>query len=600
MPTVPRLTSATVESRGVGLVPQSAAGATPEVFGAGVGRALQASGQQTAQTGDDLARIALKEQIEDNERAAKNLDIQLREATRTIVSGDGTAQNPGFYSSRGEVAISQREGAVKSIQEAYRKITEGVQNKRVLELFGPVAAGHMEQTFGAIDRHTQEQRRAANIATSTARATAFASDAITAYTDPEAMKRSLAGIAGEAAAQADLEGFGPEAAAINLQKQQSAVIEGAVKAALAAEDTVTAERIFAANKDSLLGPVRAEIVKDLRDGSVRARAQALRDSVLAKYPNDPAGAREYIKSVADGKTEDAALAAYEAALNAARGDKAEARADEADKQRIVTRAREEVNHAHVVAERERIETQRAAHDSYVSKIIAGTEVSRDTLALDKRLDGEHKATILGMLNRADKGEPLAEVSHAATMDLLRRIQLPEGDPQRIIDEIPLNQAYINGELKRTDLDWVRKQLADLRTADGQRLSDVKKRLIQSVSPMINQSIVGKQLDPTGASRVYAYTQWVEEQVKKAVQNGEDPYELFKADGPKFIGSPAALAPYLQTLEESMRSVREMMQRGRALRPESYKDLGELKAAVDAKKITREQGIEIAKKRGWGK
>lgn len=307
MPTVPQA-SPTVQSRPIDPGFQNASAATADVFGALGAAGLEQTGRRLAAASDDVHRLALKAMIEDNEREAKKLDVELSTALRAINYGDGTAQNPGYFGLKGEAALQGYEGAQKAAKDAQKKLLDSAKNARVKEMFGEVSARRLETELNTMARFVGQERVRAADTVSEARLSEAANDAAAAWNDPKIIQRSILLAVNEVKSMAQRNGWGPEVEAAKIREATSVIATGAAKAALAVEATGAAQRIFKQYESSFSPEARASISKQIRDGSVQHSAQALRDKVIALFPNEPEKQYEYIRKVASGKVEDAAMA----------------------------------------------------------------------------------------------------------------------------------------------------------------------------------------------------------------------------------------------------------------------------------------------------
>ena len=306
MPTVPQA-APTVQSRPIDPGFQNASAATLDVFGGQNAAGLDQTGRRIAAAGDELHRLALKSMMEDNEREAKKLDVELSSALRSINYGDGTAQNPGYFGLKGEAALQGYEGAQKAVREAQKKLLDGAKNDRVKEMFGEVSARRLETELNTMARFVGQERVRAADTVSEARLSEAANDAARAWNNPQIIQRSVALAVNEVKDMAQRNGWGPEVEAAKTREAISVIATGAAKAALAVEATGAAQRIFKQYEGSFSPEARASISKQIRDGSVQHAAQALRDQAIAAYPGDLEKQAEFIRQKASGKVEDAAL-----------------------------------------------------------------------------------------------------------------------------------------------------------------------------------------------------------------------------------------------------------------------------------------------------
>lgn len=307
MVTVPAISTPQVESRPVAPGYQDASGASLGAFGAHGARALQQGGQALSHTSDELFRTALRAQIEDNERQAKALDVEMSAAVRAATYGDGTPQNPGFYNMRGENAIAGHALAQKAVTEARQKLLQSAKNDRVREMFGDVSSKRLEHEFSTMDRFVGQERRRAADTVSEARMQEAAADAAKAWNDPAVLRRSIGVANGEVAAMAERNGWSPEVVKAKVQESNSLIVYAAAKSALAVENTGAAARIFKEYSGNLTAEVRTSLSKAIRDGSVAGAGQALAAQARALHPGDLTKQTEWILATAKGKAQDSAL-----------------------------------------------------------------------------------------------------------------------------------------------------------------------------------------------------------------------------------------------------------------------------------------------------
>lgn len=102
--------------------PLPQARATPEAFGAEVGRANAEAGASIAAAGKQLADIALDMQVEDNQRELNGGLNSLAELEYGLWSGDGSEINKGFANMSGDEAIT----AYSVMNEDYKKGVEAI------------------------------------------------------------------------------------------------------------------------------------------------------------------------------------------------------------------------------------------------------------------------------------------------------------------------------------------------------------------------------------------------------------------------------------------------------------------------------------------
>lgn len=286
MPTVPTLTGPQVESRPLAPRFQDGSGATAQNFGVGLGAGLDQAGRRISGAGDELAKLALQIQIDDNERDAKRLDVELSSTLRAINYGDGTAQNPGYFGKRGEAAINGFADTQRQIQEAHKKLLQSARNDRVRQMYGDVANKRIEQEFNSMSRFVGQERRAAADTLSEARMQEAAANASVAWNNPEVLRQSLGIALGEAKSMAERNGWSPEVLAAKEREAKTVIASSAIKAALAVEATGKASQLFKQFQGDMTAEVRNSLQKQIREGSVAGSAMALAKQADQLFPGD--------------------------------------------------------------------------------------------------------------------------------------------------------------------------------------------------------------------------------------------------------------------------------------------------------------------------
>ena len=184
---------------------------------------------------------------------------------------------------------------------------------------------------------------------------------------------------------------------------------------------------------------------------------------------------------------------------------------------------------------------------------ASGQVSARAIANDMTLTRPARERMIGIVERETKPETAAKVSNGTATDLISRIRAPEGDPNRISDLAPIYDAYEKGKLSKSDLKFVREEFANIRTPEGEALSRRQAEFIAAVKPMIDKSnpLMGK-IDQSGAQQIYAFTLDLQKKVAEYRRAGKDPRDLMDPSKPDYMGGPAAIAPYMKPLQQSLK------------------------------------------------
>lgn len=193
-------------------------------------------------------------------------------------------------------------------------------------------------------------------------------------------------------------------------------------------------------------------------------------------------------------------------------------------------------------------------DAVIKDTASGNPTITENDIKNADVSPEAKMRMLAWQKRDGMPEPLAKVSQSVSTDLFRRMNLPEDDPQRITDLKPVREAYINGQLKRQDEEWLEQRFKEQRSPEGEKINNVKSSFYKSVEPLIDKSnpLLGK-IDQSGKLQAYRFQRFVEDKVNEYRQGGKDPTDLFNPNKPDFLGNPETLRPFQTTIQQSIKN-----------------------------------------------
>lgn len=301
MATVPRATTQ-VTPAGSAPVYQSLAGASIGAFGGNSAGLIQA-GKDLGRVSDQVTEAVLRERIEDNERQAKNLDIEHSKSLRVILLGDGTAENTGYRSAQGENAVTGYVDTTKAIDKARVDLLSRASNDRVKEMFGLSSAARSEDALGQIDAHREQQRKVAANTTAAARIQEASDDAAANPNDPRILMRSAAVIRAETNDAAERNGWSPSARESARQAEETKMYRAAIFAVLPS-DSAAAQKIYDTHKVSIDGTARGEIERALEVGVVRQQSQDQTARIQSLHPGSLEAQIEAAKKILDPKVQD--------------------------------------------------------------------------------------------------------------------------------------------------------------------------------------------------------------------------------------------------------------------------------------------------------
>jgi hypothetical protein len=268
-------------------------------------------------------------------------------------------------------------------------------------------------------------------------------------------------------------------------------------------------------------------------------------------------------------------------------------ADQLRQQRMQDKAQTERVHAaedHVIADQ----------PAYGGKgEISAQQVANDPAFADHP---EARLRAIQIIRNAGEAGPAAGPSHMATLDLVKRINLPDGAQGKITDRAPIVDALGSNTITKPDFDFAMKQFTDVRDPAGETLAKDKAAFLKAVEPQIDRTWLleekGKK-DVGGALRFYDFQKMLDQQIADYRKTG-NPSDLLTPGNPHYLGTPEALKPYKRTFQQMMDdiNVAQFGATGRDEAPVDLKTPAGLKAAFAAGKISREAADAIALEKHW--
>lgn len=467
MPTVPTLTGPQVESRPLAPRFQDASGATAQNFGVGIGASMDQAGRRISGAGDELAKLALQIQVDDNEREAKRLDVELSSTLRQINYGDGTAQNPGYFGMRGENAINSFATTQKRIQDAHQNLLKSAKNDRVRQMYGDVANRRIEQEFNSMSRFVGQERRAAADTVSEARMQEAAANASVSWNNPTVLRQSVGVALGEAKAMAERNGWSPEVLAAKEREAKTVIASSAIKAALAVEATGKAAELFRQFQGDMTAEVRNSLQKQVREGSVAGSAMALAKQADALFRGDIVKQIEWLRE----------QKANPSAVNQAFG---------------------QITAFHNILKQGDQEQLRGTAQAQFDNIVATFSDPKDRLAAARKLPPELRDAVEARLNNEYSRERQAQMDQDnAVLRAERQLRIDETVRQR--REVEENQAAY----KRAD-DLVRDG-ASVNTLSPELRGMLKPEQLRALESYETQQAKGQKFAPqTDDEKLRAY------------------------------------------------------------------------------------------------
>lgn len=287
------------------------------------GAALSASARGLGDFADDMQRLVLQMQQEDNETKAKEADTRIAGKMREIMFGNPSQPDsaPGFLTTRGKTTVDSLGEAEQRARAAIeQELTAAGGNKQLRMMINDAGTSRLNTALDRMTLYAGEQRIAHQEETSLARESQALADASSDWNDDTLIDNALSVVAAEVSDRAEAQGMSPEAKESLRAQRQSIVVKGAFDAALASQDVARAQAIFSQHADKLDGPTRTTMAQALAKDTLEVQAQSLAQEAVALHPADRKAARKFIRDAVDGAQESAAIAEYRRLLEEQEGD----------------------------------------------------------------------------------------------------------------------------------------------------------------------------------------------------------------------------------------------------------------------------------------
>lgn len=180
---------------------------------------------------------------------------------------------------------------------------------------------------------------------------------------------------------------------------------------------------------------------------------------------------------------------------------------------------------------------------------------------DDTLKRDAKERMIGVANRALKDDPLAQRSQQATMGLITRMRLPDGNPDRITNTDPIYKEYTDGNMTRADFEFSIKQFNENTGAtDGSNTAKMRANFVKQAGDAISLANISSSLTGgDGTFKKYEFEQYVSKRVDDMRAAKKDPSALFDPNSSDYLGKldsngrVAILKPFLPNQQDDART-----------------------------------------------
>lgn len=203
--------------------------------------------------------------------------------------------------------------------------------------------------------------------------------------------------------------------------------------------------------------------------------------------------------------------------------------------------------------------QLVVQNDFLEKMSKGELTAKDILK--SRLDpfgSGSKDQFIRMLKAENEKGGRLETNPQVFFELFNRVNLPDGDPNKISVEADLNE-YLGNGLSYTDLGKLRGEVSGRKTEQGQIENELKKQLFDIAKGKLTKSNSFTGIsDPEGDERMQKFMILAYDQIAEAKKAGKPVKDLFDPASKDYVGK--YINNYKRTPQEIIRSMSQEFQR----------------------------------------
>ncbi len=209
---------------------------------------------------------------------------------------------------------------------------------------------------------------------------------------------------------------------------------------------------------------------------------------------------------------------------------------EAEAQRQIKLKEEELKRAQMETE-----------NQFIEKVVNKQLSSKEILA--SNLDARQKEHYLNLIRKESK-----ETDPSVFNELLRRANLPDGDPAKLVNEKELVNYAVNGLLSYTDLNDLRKEVQGKRTEQGKIEDQAKNSVLkQAESMLVKKDPLTGLADPDGLVNYQRFVTLYWKKWEEGRKAGKTVEQLTDPSSPDWLGKYVKDF-YVNPIEASKKSV----------------------------------------------
>ena len=265
--------------------------ATPNAFGLGQAKGLEAFSQGLANMGQALQRI----QLQDEENELKSLDVELSNRLRAELYGDPESGQEGYFTTQNNDALDGYVPVRQRIAKIRDEMLQDIGSSRVKDRFTVAAGRRLNVAFTEMAQHNNSARNAVSQQVSEARINNAKNDAAD---NPAVLPQSLAAIGQEVVAKMNRSGVTDDTVIANeVEKEQTDAVMQSINLQLSQGNANGAAALLRDYAEIITPTARAKASVAVLENLTIEEGQRIADEAEAQGLRGEA-AREFVKAQA--------------------------------------------------------------------------------------------------------------------------------------------------------------------------------------------------------------------------------------------------------------------------------------------------------------
>lgn len=242
------------------------------------------------------ARLAEQERQRQNEVALLDADNKLAQL-QTDLSIKAT-------SFKGKDALEAGPAVQTDWQKSTDEIRQGLSNDDQRNAFDRRASGRYQSLYAHVAEHTDSELKAYDAETTETGLKLAVDNAVTNYTDPASIARSVEDSKTIVDLYARRQGLPDDSREAKKKEVVSQIHTGVLSRMLANGEDLAASKYYAANKADITGAAQTKLEGALEEGSIRGESQRQADKILRQSGIDRRSALDATRSIEDPRVRD--------------------------------------------------------------------------------------------------------------------------------------------------------------------------------------------------------------------------------------------------------------------------------------------------------